>query len=146
MSHRVCGMVGDGLRIDPAGGVDRAHLRQQGAEFVQRAEMRRRPSQDVDKGLLGVLPPAEGAEQHRALDFGIDGNAGAAWAREVLLKLPQPGFLRQTGRPAGIAFDDVMQGSRVLSRSGRDARGSVTPLSTDSCHPHCDYAGRRRHC
>ena len=37
--HRIVGMVKDRLRIDPAGGVDRSHIRQQRPEFVEGAEM-----------------------------------------------------------------------------------------------------------
>ncbi len=73
------------LRINAAGGVDRAHVRQQGAEFVQRAEILRRLAQDIDEGLLGFLPPVEGAEQNRALDFAVDGVAVAM--REQIFKL-----------------------------------------------------------
>ena len=54
-------MVKDRLRIDPAGGVDGPHIRQQGPEFVEGAEMGRRSAQDVDEGLLGILPPVKGA-------------------------------------------------------------------------------------
>ena len=41
--HRIFGMMQDRLGIDPAGGVDRAHLGQQRPELVQRAEILRRP-------------------------------------------------------------------------------------------------------
>ena len=54
-------MVKDRLRIDPAGGVDGPHIRQQGPEFVEGAEMGGRSAQDVDEGLLGIQPPVKGA-------------------------------------------------------------------------------------
>jgi len=97
------------------------------SEFVQRAEMGRRPAQDIDEGLLGVLPPVEGAEQNRALDFGFDGLAPAALMRQHILKLAQPRFPRNAGRPVAIAAGQVtqgivMQGSRVLFQSGHEAR------------------------
>ncbi len=112
MRNRIFGMVGDRLRID-AGGVDRAHVRQQGAEFVQRAEMLRRLSQDIDEGLLGVLLPVEGAEQNRALDRAVDDVALAAPTREQVLDLSQSGFLRQPWRPGALAAGNVTQRSRV---------------------------------
>ena len=95
-------MMGDRFRIDAAGGIDRAHVRQQRPEFVERAEIRRRPPQDIDEGLLGVLSPVERAEQDRALDLGIDGAALNGVTRQFVLKLSQPRFLRQPGRPAAI--------------------------------------------
>ncbi len=95
-------MVQDRFRIDAAGGVDRAHIRQQRPEFVERAEIGRRPSQDIDEGLLGVLSPVERAKQHRALDLGIAGIDLDAATRDQILKLSQPRFLRQTGSPAGM--------------------------------------------
>jgi hypothetical protein len=121
MAHRIIGMVGDRFRIDPAGGIDGAHTGQQRSEFVERAEMRRRPAQDIDEGLLGFLPPVERAEQHRALDFGIDGVAVAAPMHQQLVELPQPRFLRQPGRPA--AAPGVTGRSHVLSWGGHDAKG-----------------------
>jgi len=83
-------MVRDSLRIDAAGGIDRAHIRQQGPEFVQRTEVRRRPPQNIDKGLLGVFPPIEGAEQDRALDLALDHTVACGVTGELLLKLSQP--------------------------------------------------------
>jgi hypothetical protein len=38
--------------------------------------------------LLGVLSPVEGAEQNRALDFGIDGILKAATGEQIV-ELPQ---------------------------------------------------------
>jgi hypothetical protein len=99
---RIVGMMGDRLRIDAAGRIDRAHVRQQRPEFVERGKIRRRPPQDIDKGLPGVLFPVERAEQDSALDLGLDGAALDGVTRQFVLKLPQPGFLRQPGRPAAI--------------------------------------------
>ncbi len=87
MRHRIVGMVKDRLRIDTAGGVDGPHIRQQGPEFVEGAEMGRRSAQDVDEGLLGVLPPVEGPEEHRALDFVPDRIGRDRLARQQILKL-----------------------------------------------------------
>ena len=114
-------MVGDRLRIDAAGGVDRAHVREQRSEFVERGEIRRRPPQDIDEGLLGVLLPVERAEQNRALDLGIDGVAVGGVTRQQLVELPQPRFLRQPGRPAAIGAVNSRRGRRVLLQSGHDA-------------------------
>ena len=75
MPHGILGMMKDRFRIDAAGGVDGAHIRQQCPEFVERAEIGRGPAQDIDEGGLGVLSPVEGAEQNCALDLGIAGVA-----------------------------------------------------------------------
>ena len=92
----------DRLRIDAAGGVDGAHIRQQRCEFVERAEICRHSPQHIDEGLLGLLAPVERAEQHRALDFSIDGVALAGVTREQFVQLSQSGFLREPGRPASV--------------------------------------------
>ena len=89
MAHRIQGMVEDRFRIDPASGIDRAHIGEQCPEFIERAEIGGLPSQDVDEGLLGILPTVEGAQQNRALDLDID-SAGLldGLAREPIVKLP----------------------------------------------------------
>ena len=87
MPHRIFGMMDDRLRIDAAGGVDRAHVREQRSEFVERGKIRRRPPQDIDEGLLGVLLPVERAEQNRALDLGIDAGAVCGATPELVFEL-----------------------------------------------------------
>ncbi len=72
MSDRILRVMGDRFRIDAAGGVDRARIRQQRSEFVERGKIGRRPPQDVDEGLLGVLLPVQCTQQDCALDLGID--------------------------------------------------------------------------
>ena len=72
------------------------------------------PSQDIDEGQLGILSPVEGAEQNGALDFDIDGIAPHRLMRELIVKLPQPGFLSQAGSPVAIAAGNVSHESRVL--------------------------------
>jgi hypothetical protein len=89
MPHRIFGVVRDRLGIDAAGGVDGAHIRQQRPEFVERAEIGRCSSQDIDEGLLGILRPVEGAKQNRALDFGFNGIATGTPTRKQILKLSQ---------------------------------------------------------
>ncbi len=54
MRHRIVGMMQDRFRIDPAGRIDRAYLRQQCAEFVEGTEIRRCLAQYLDKGLLRI--------------------------------------------------------------------------------------------
>ncbi len=103
MRHRIAGMVQDRFRIDPAGGVDRAHLGQQRPEFVQRAEIGRRLPQDRDKGVLRVLASIERSEQYSSFDFEMDGVASCALMCEQVVELSQPGLLRQPRRPAGAA-------------------------------------------
>ena len=67
-------MMQDRLGIDAAGRVDRTHVGEQRAEFVQRAEMRWRPAlEDADEGLLCGLAAVECAKQGRALDLEWDG-------------------------------------------------------------------------
>ena len=126
------GWWSDRLRIDPAGGVDRAHLRQQRPEFVERAEIGRRLAQDIDEGVLGVLPPVEGAEQHRALDFGFDGivsaRAGARAARQAAAaSIPAPAGAPSRdrcwqcqARRAAFCF------SPVTMRAGSASMASIT--------------------
>ncbi len=84
--------------------------------------MGRRSAQDIDEGLLGFLPPIQRAEQNRALDFGLDGVIPDGLARQKLLELPQPRFLRQPGSPVALVAGNVGQGSRVLFQSGHDAQ------------------------
>ncbi len=100
MPHRMGGVVCNRLRIDAAGGVDRPHIRQQRAEFIESAEMRGRCSQDFDEGLLGFLPSIKGAEQNRALDFGLDGIAAAGLARQQIFDLPQASIPAPAGEPS----------------------------------------------
>ena len=121
MPDRIFGVMGDRLRIDAAGGLDRAHVRQQRSEFVERGKIRRRPPQDIDEGLLRVLVPVECAEQNRALDLGVDRGSPGGVTRQFVVELPQPGFLRQPGCPAAIGAGDSRRGRRVLLQSGHDA-------------------------
>jgi len=121
MRHRILRVVDNRLGIDPAGGVDSAHIRQQGAEFVEGAEIRGRCSQDIDEGLLGILPPIEGPKQNRALDLGFEDLALDAMTREEILKLYQFRFLRQSGRPVAVAAGNPVRDCRLLLRSGRGA-------------------------
>jgi hypothetical protein len=99
-----------------------------------------RPAQDIDEGLLGVLPPVESAEQNRALDLGIDGIIAGAPMRQQVFQLRQSGFLRQPGSPAARATGSVPRGSHALCQSGHDAYRfaigelSIAPLSADSHH------------
>ncbi len=123
MSRRITGVVMDGFGINPAGGVDSAHIRQQVSELVEYAEVRRRPSQNRDEGLLGFLPPVEGAEQHRALDFNPDGVGFGGLARDEVVELLQPRLLRLPGRPAATIVANAACDSRVLFRFGPDVRG-----------------------
>ena len=62
---------------------------------VERGKIRRRPPQDIDEGLLGVLVPVERAEQNRALDLGVDAGAVYDVTRQSVVELLQPRFLRQ---------------------------------------------------
>ena len=129
-------MVQDRLGIDPAGGIDRAHLGQQRSELVQRAEILRRPVQDADKGLLRFLPPVQRAQQYRALDFGRHRHRLAAGAtRQQIVELTQPRLLRQPRRPAALVRG-VRRGSRFLvsvrSRGAAAFEGSIGALSADS--------------
>jgi hypothetical protein len=105
------------IGIDPAGGVDRAHIRQQGAEFVEGAEIRGRSSQDIDEGGLGIRSPIERAKENRAFDLGLNGLVLEAVTRESILKLLQSRFLRQSGRPQAIAAGNAARDCRVLLRS-----------------------------
>ena len=124
MAHRIIGVMGDRFRVDPAGGIDGAHIGQQRSEFVERAEMRRQPAQDIDEGLLRLLPPVERAEQRRAFDLGIDGLVVATPMHQQFIELPQPRFLRQPGSPA--AAGSIGRRRRVLFMGGHDARGSMS--------------------
>ena len=112
--HRVSGVVQDRLGIDAAGGIDRAHMRQQRPEFVQRAEILGRPAQDIDEGELRLLSPIEGAKQYGALDFGCDGIARGRRHRQQIIELPQPQFLRQPRRPAA-AVAGSLSGSKAAA-------------------------------
>ena len=85
--HRIVRMVKDRLRIDAAGSVNGSHIRQQGPEFVEGAEMGRRSAQNVDEGPLGVLPPVESAQENRAFDFGADRVGLHRLARQHILEL-----------------------------------------------------------
>jgi hypothetical protein len=123
MSDRMIGMVMDGFRINAAGGVDSAHVRQQVSEPVECVEVRRRPSQDRDEGLLCFLPSVEGAEQHRALDFTLDGAGTGGVARDKVIELSQSRLLRLPGSPAAITVVNAACDSRALFRFGHDVRG-----------------------
>jgi hypothetical protein len=130
---RMIGMVLDGFPINPAGGVDRADVRQQVSELVEGAEVGRRPSQDCDQGLSRIRPPVEGSEQDRALDFSCDGVVFSALARQQVVELLQSRFPRQPERPVMIAAANAVRDWRILFRSGHGARR----LSLDgfrSCH------------
>ena len=106
--------------------------------------MFRRPAQDIDEGLLGVLLPVERAEQNRAFDFGFDGIGRARGPRQKLVELPQPRFLRQPGSPAMIVAGNITPGSHVLFQSGHDVR--VDAASVRSRHsPLIRGAGNRDH-
>ena len=120
MPDWIVGVMGDRFRIDAAGGLDRAHVRQQRSELIERGKIRRRPPQDFDEGVLGVLLPVERTQQDRALDLGVDRGSPGGVTRQFVLELPQPGFLRQPGRPATIGAVDSGRGRRVLLRSGHD--------------------------
>ena len=100
MPDRIFGMMGDRLRIDAAGGVDRAHVRQQRSEFVERGKIRRRPPQDIDEGLLGVLLPVERAEQNRALDLGIDRGSVGGVTRQFVVELLSAALPAPAGAPS----------------------------------------------
>ncbi len=123
ISRRMIGVVMDGFGIDAAGGVDRAHVRQQVSERVEGAEVRGRSLQDRDEGLLGFLPAVEGAEQHRALDFNPDEVGSGGRARDQLIELLQSRLLRLPGSPAAITVVHAACDSRVLFRFGHDVRG-----------------------
>ena len=82
-------MMGDRLCVDAAGGANSAHIRQQRPEFIQCAEIFRRPPQDIDEGLLGILSPVERTEQNRTLDFGVNGIGPDGTLRQQFLELPQ---------------------------------------------------------
>ncbi len=114
-SHRVVRMVEDRLGIDAAGGVDGALARQQRSEFVERAEIRGPPAQDLDEGQLRILRPVQRAEQGRALDLGLDRFVPTARTRQQILKLAQSRFLCQPGSP-------VAGGWRVLFQQGHGAK------------------------
>jgi len=127
MPHRVVGVVENRFGIDAAGGVDGALTCQQRAEFVERAEIRRPPVQDIDKGLLGVPPPVQRAEQSRALDLGCDCLGPAARRCEQDFELTQPGFLCQPGPPANAGR--AIGGLRVLFQCGHGAKVSIAEIS-----------------
>jgi hypothetical protein len=112
--HRICRVVKDRLGIDAAGGVDRADLREQGPELVQRAEMRGRPAQDVDESLLGFPAPVEDAKQRRAFDFEFDAIAAARLPREQSFELGHSRILREPRGPAGLAGGDIARDSGWL--------------------------------
>ena len=114
MPDRVLGMMGDRLRIDAAGGLDRAHVRQQRPEFVERGKIRRCSPQDIDEGLLGVLLPVERAEQNRAFDLGVDGAALDGGTRQQIVQLSQSRFLRPPGSPAPVGAGSAMREGGVL--------------------------------
>ena len=50
----------------------------------------RRSSQDVDEGLLRVLPPVEGPQQNSPLDFEADRIGPDRLTRQQILKLTEP--------------------------------------------------------
>ena len=83
--------------------------------------MGRRPAQDVDEGLLGVLPPVERAKQHRALDFGVDRMRPAPVGAPAD---PQADSSRDScasrGAQPRLLPATVGQDSRVLFQSGHD--------------------------
>ena len=140
MSDRILRVMGDRFRIDAAGGVDRAHIRQQRSEFVERGKIGRRPPQDVDEGLLGVLLPVECAEQDRALDLGIDGVRPGGVTRQLVLELLQPGFLRQPGRPAA----DRRRGFRARAPRSVSVRSQFGEFDLDDFPSLARLADSRR--
>jgi hypothetical protein len=85
--------------------------------------------------------PVERGEQDRALDFEIQGLeihglAIDGLTRQPILKLSQPGFLRQTGSPALVGAGSARREGRVVFLSGHDAklhqRSAIVPQSADS--------------
>ena len=90
-----------------------------------------RPAQDIDEGLLGVLPPVERAEQNRALDFGVDGVGPGRLARQQILELPQPRFLRQPGSPAAIGCRQCRARAAAFCFSPVTMSASSTPVAVD---------------
>ena len=127
MPHRVVGVVENRFGIDAAGGVDGALTCQQRAEFVERTEIRRPPVQDIDKGLLGVLPPLQRAEQSRALDLGCDCLGPAARTCEQDFELMQPRLLCNPGGPANAGR--AIGGLRVLFHCRHGAKASIPEIS-----------------
>ena len=151
MPHRVVGVMQDRLRIDPAGGVDRAHLGQERAEFVQRAEMRRRAPQDIDEGLLGVLPPVQRAEQHRALDLGVDGIASRARRASISSSCRSRDSCASRGAQPAMLLATSGRGAVLAVRSGPAVHVGgwlcVTPPPADSRAIRSHLIGMRaRHC
>jgi hypothetical protein len=99
-----------------------------------------RSAQDVDEGLLGVLPPVKGAQENRALDFGADriGTDRIVSGRSVrqqILKLTEPRLLRQPGRPAARADGTIGQDRRVLFQSGHDVSKFRRLWLQSPCYP-----------
>ena len=74
--HRILRMMQDRLRVNAAGGVDRAHLGEQGAEFVQGAKMSGPPLQDGDEGEFCFVAPVERRKQDGALNTPLDRRVG----------------------------------------------------------------------
>jgi hypothetical protein len=67
------------FRIDATGCRNVSHRRKQGAELIERAEMRWRLQQDVDKSALGFVAFVGCIQEHCPLDtrvecFGLLGN------------------------------------------------------------------------
>ena len=76
MPDRILRMMQDRLRVNAAGGVDRAHLGEQGAEFVQGTEMGRPILQDGDEGEFRFVAPVERRKQDGALNTPLDRRVG----------------------------------------------------------------------
>ena len=117
--HRISGMMQDRLGIDPAGGLDRAHLGQQRPEFVQCAEIFRGSPQDFDESPLRFSSTIQRSQQYGALNFGPDRISRSRLARQQIDELTQPCLLHQPGRPA-LLLGAVRQDNGVWLQSGHD--------------------------
>ena len=126
MRHRICRMVQDRLRIDAAGGVDRAHIGQQRPEFVERAEMGRAPGAGYRQRPAGRPARRLSAPSRTARSISVSigvarGHGAPADRRAAAASTPAPAGAPSIDR---CAVARAGREGRVLFQSGHDARWS----------------------
>jgi len=141
MRNRILRVLQDRFGIDAAGGIDRAHFGEQGAKFIQRAEMGRPPLQDGDEGEFCVVAPVERRKQHGAFDCVCERRLAVGILLQEGFELLEPRELRQTRRPALIPLDNRRRNGLAQLRAP-GCIGFRSPIGTN--YTMIDRFARRR--
>ncbi len=86
-------------------------------------------TQDVDEGLLGILPPVERPQKYRALDFDADRIGPGRLARQQILKLTSLNSCANLGA----------QSRWLAALSGQAATFCFSPVTISASSDACGF-------